>query len=500
MPLQPSALIENSSQASPARHRYRAIPRLAASPESPERARLDHELPSQILAYAQRYDMQTGLMNYRSFQESLARLLQNGPPGQQVALLWIEILSLRRAFTLYGSKGTGELVQHVAQSLRSALDSGMLVGRFNDGCFLVALAASKSATSCKRRIQAVVDSILPTCIPGSHTRLEVASGVAFCPSDAQSPEGLVRFAGLAASCAAAVMSPSVLPFRSNMHRHLLRSHRLEAEMHKGLDQGQFHNVYQPKVNLATGEVLGAETLIRWNHPRWGFIPPCTFIPIAEQSNLIHRIMDFNLRTALKDAQSWRGQGLSMPLISVNASAVNLRHDAFVPSVRALLAELPIAPTKLELEVTESVLFEDEELFASRVRQLKTMGVRIAIDDFGTRYTGFNVLRNLPLDTMKIDQCFIHGIDRSPKMLSLCQTIVAMAKQLKMRTVAEGVEEPAEMEALQQIGCDAGQGYLFQRPVPATELAQFLSGWQTQMLAYKFDPARETPVYVAAVRS
>jgi EAL domain-containing protein (putative c-di-GMP-specific phosphodiesterase class I) len=145
-------------------------------------------------------------------------------------------------------------------------------------------------------------------------------------------------------------------------------------------------------------------------------------------------------------------------------------------VRARLLEMPIAPTKLTLEVTESVLFDDEELFATRVRQLKAMGVRVAIDDFGTRYTGFNVLKRVALDTMKIDRCFIHGIDHSRDMRSLCQTIVAMGRQLKLRTVAEGVEEPGELEVLRQIGCDAAQGFLFQKPMPAEEMAGFLRIW------------------------
>jgi EAL domain-containing protein (putative c-di-GMP-specific phosphodiesterase class I) len=130
-----------------------------------------------------------------------------------------------------------------------------------------------------------------------------------------------------------------------------------------------------------------------------------------------------------------------------------------------------------------MLFDDEELFTKRVRQLKAMGVRVAIDDFGTRYTGFNVLKDLPLDAMKIDRCFIRGIDRSAKMLALCRTIVAMARQLNLRTVAEGVEEPTELEVLRECGCDAGQGYLFQRPVPAEQMAAFLRQWPERMESY-----------------
>jgi len=137
-------------------------------------------------------------------------------------------------------------------------------------------------------------------------------------------------------------------------------------------------------------------------------------------------------------------------------------------------------------MTESLAFEDEELFNVRMQELKSIGVRIAIDDFGTRYTGFNVLKHLPLDTMKIDQCFIRGIDRSAGMRSLCQTIVAMARQLKLHTVAEGIEEPGELEAMRAIGCDAGQGYLFQRPGPADEFEQFLREWPYRKQGFGFD--------------
>jgi EAL domain-containing protein (putative c-di-GMP-specific phosphodiesterase class I) len=237
-------------------------------------------------------------------------------------------------------------------------------------------------------------------------------------------------------------------------------------------------------------MLGAEALIRWNHPEWGSVTPDEFIPIAERSGLIDRIFDYVLRAALQDMQGWSSLGLSVPIMSVNASVANIRRDDFANSVRGILEEIPIEPAQLELEVTESVLFDDEELFAARMRQLKEIGVRIAIDDFGTRYTGFNELSQLPLDTMKIDKCFIRGIDRSHDMRVLCQTIVAMARQLKLRTVAEGIEEPGELEVLRQIGCDAGQGYLFQQSIVAEEFTVFLREWPERMRAFGFTDVRD----------
>jgi EAL domain-containing protein (putative c-di-GMP-specific phosphodiesterase class I) len=273
-----------------------------------------------------------------------------------------------------------------------------------------------------------------------------------------------------------------------MNSLLVRDHLLEVEMRKGLELGQFSLDYQPKVGLARGEILGAEALLRWMHPQMGDVTPGEFIPIAERSDLIQRLFEFALRTALEQMQRLHNLGLHLPVMAVNASAANMRGDDFARSVQTIMGEFPTLPTGLELEMTESLAFEDEELFTIRMQELKSIGVRIAIDDFGTRYTGFNVLKRLPLDTMKIDQCFIRGIDRSAGMRSLCETIVAMARQLRLHTVAEGIEEPGELEAMRAIGCDAGQGYLFQRPAPADEFEEFLREWPYRKHGFGFDDA------------
>ncbi|HEX4031743.1 MAG TPA: GGDEF domain-containing phosphodiesterase [Terracidiphilus sp.] len=441
---------------------------------------LDDALRQQMRAYERRYDIQTGLLNYQSFQESLACLLRGRDASREVALVWIDVLNLRREFALWGTRGTETLVAHVAESLRSAVNGNAIVGRFSARCFLVVLEAAKFNRADRRRIQSIADALAPLRAPGSRNKIETAAGVAFWPSDAVTIDELTRFASLAASRGGYLKSSLVQSFRAGMNQHVLRDHLLEVEMRKCFDSGvehdQFRIVYQPNVDVASGRVLGAEALIRWNHPELGSLTPVEFIPVAERSELIQRIVEFTLDTALRDVQQWQTAGLSLPIIAVNMSWANLRREDFIPVVRARLAQIPVAPTRLELEVTESVLMDDEALFATRVRQLKAIGVRVSIDDFGTRYTGFNVLKRIPLDSMKIDRCFIHGIDRSEDMRALCETIVAMAHQLKLRTVAEGVEQPRELEVLRQIGCDAAQGYLFQRPVPAAEMAAFLRRW------------------------
>jgi EAL domain-containing protein (putative c-di-GMP-specific phosphodiesterase class I)/GGDEF domain-containing protein len=461
---------------------------------------LDHyasgELNRQILSYSQPRD--PGIMDHLAFQNALAAMLRNRQAGQEIAVIWIDLVNLRSEFSLRGWEGAESLGRRVADLLRSVADADALLGRVSGGSFLVAMEAARLDRNGRRRIRAVVEALTPLPQPGMETRPEIAAGVAFYPSDTESADDLIRFSSLAAARAQYVKTQNVIAFHAKMNSVIVRDHLLEVEMRKGLDQGQFRMVYQPKVDLITGQVAGAEALIRWNHPDLGTVEPGEFIPIAERSDLIHRIFELGLRTAMEQARRWRDLGLSLPIIGVNASAANVRGDDFARSVRSVLAEIPIAPTQLELEMTESLAFDDEELFATRMRQLKAIGVRIAIDDFGTRYTGFNVLKKSPLDTMKIDQCFIRGIDRGQDMKSLCRTIVSMARHLKLRTVAEGIEEPGELEALRQIGCEVGQGYLFQRPIPAEEFTVFLRKWPERRRVFGFvdtlDLFENAPIY------
>ena len=449
------------------------------------RQQTERELDRQILSYSQRIDSQTGLLNYQAIQDALAMMVRKRPVGREVALIWIDLVNLRREFSLGGWSGAEALARQLAEGLRSVVDANMLLGRIGGRSFLVAMEAMKHDKASRQRIQAIIDALAPLGYQGPETRPQLAAGVAFYPLDTGSVEDLVRFASLAATRAADVKSKAVVAFHAGMNSMIVRDHALEVEMRHGLDRGQFALAYQPKIGLATGEILGAEVLVRWRHPEWGAVAPAEFIPIAERSDLIHRIFEFGLRSSLEQVQRWGNMGLNLPLIAVNASAANVRSEDFVRSVETIMAENPVGQTVLELEMTESLAFEDEELFIARMAQLKSIGVRIAIDDFGTRYTGFNVLKHLPLDTMKIDQCFIRGIDRSPGMRSLCQTIVAMARQLKLRTVAEGIEELGEMQVMREIGCEEGQGYLFQRPVAAEIFAEFLKDWPERRHGFGF---------------
>lgn len=470
-----------------ARHNHNSPPRSLA-PRFPEA--IDEDLRRTIIAYADRYDVQTGFLNFHTFRSELDCAIRQAPAGTEIATVWIDLLNLRREFALWGVEAAEALTRSVATVLQNHVQKDALVGRTSGHCFVFSVLAGRSDPTVRRRLQDVMEALLQLGPAGSEATPEVAAGVAFYPSDALIAEDLMRFSSLAAARARYTHSTSVLSFQPGMKKLLMRSHVLEVEIGKALERNEFSVLYQPKIDLATGTVLGAEALMRWTHPQWGAIPPSEFIPIAERSALIHRVFDFSLRAALKNARRWPETGNPPSIISVNVSAANLRRDDFARRVRNLMAEFPIAPVELELEVTETLLLDDEDLFAARMRQLKAIGVRLAIDDFGTRYTGFNLLKRLPLDTMKIDRCFIRGIHQSADMRMLCSTIIAMARHMKLRTVAEGIEEPEELDVMQQLGCDAGQGYLIQRPIDTYEFTDFLQEWPQLSRGYGFVSASE----------
>lgn len=299
--------------------------------------------------------------------------------------------------------------------IRGSAHSGDFIGLRGGGTFLMTLQVSKADSADLRAFQNVVDAIVRVGTLTAETSPDVAGGVAFYPRDADTANDLLRFASIAAIRARYTGSGAVVAFHPGMNALLLRDHLFQKEIGKALLRGGVSTVFQPKVDLVSGAMLGAEILIRWTHPDWGPVPPSEFIPAVERDPVIHDLFDFTLRSALMAARTWRAFPDAPRFVSVNASVANLRMGNFVRRVQKLMAEINIAPIQLELEITESLLLDDQALFASRLRALKEIGVRIAIDDFGTRFTGFDLLCKMPLDTMKIDRCFIHGIHHSPDM-------------------------------------------------------------------------------------
>jgi EAL domain-containing protein (putative c-di-GMP-specific phosphodiesterase class I) len=243
---------------------------------------------------------------------------------------------------------------------------------------------------------------------------------------------------------------------------------LETQLREALEKDQFVLYYQPKVNLATGLLTGAEALLRWKDPRTGLIPPSRFIPSLEETGLIYEVGRWALGTAMKDYARWRAAGLLIGRIAVNVSPIQLRDPDFIAELERTVGIDARAAAGLELEITEGVIMEDVGHTIASLRAIRAMGLTVAIDDFGTGFSSLSYLAKLPVDTLKIDRSFIVEMTQSPEGLALVSTIINLAHGLKLKVVAEGVETEEQSRLLRLLGCDEMQGFFFSRPIPAED--------------------------------
>jgi len=271
-------------------------------------------------------------------------------------------------------------------------------------------------------------------------------------------------------------------FTEDMNAQAVERLTLESSLRLALAKEQLFLMYQPQVNIATGEITGVEALLRWQSPSLGLVPPSKFIIIAENSGLIVPIGEWVLRTACAQAQKWQDEGLPAMTVSVNVSAVQFRQEDFCALVRRVLNETGLAPKYLELELTESLLLANADLMLSVVQELKAMGLTLAIDDFGTGYSSFSYLRQFQVSRLKIDRSFIRDVAVNPDDAAITAAIISMAKSLRLKVIAEGVEDEAQMSFLRAHHCDEIQGYYFCKPLAVDKVADKLRGNVAEMQA------------------
>jgi EAL domain-containing protein (putative c-di-GMP-specific phosphodiesterase class I) len=262
-------------------------------------------------------------------------------------------------------------------------------------------------------------------------------------------------------------------FKSAMNVRVVERQSIEESLRRALERQEFTLHYQPKINLKTGQITGAEALLRWTHPIRGPVPPAQFIPVAEDCGLILPIGNWVLREACKQGQIWLEAGLPVSSMAVNISAMELRDERFLEGVFAILEDTGLDPRFLELELTESVLMKHAESAESILKTLRASGVQVAVDDFGTGYSSLSYLRKFPIDALKIDQSFVRQITTAPSETTIVTAVISMGRSLKLRVVAEGVETQEELAFLQAHQCDEAQGYYFSQPVLPQQFASLL---------------------------
>lgn len=440
-------------------------------------ARIDANLKRiHRLAYV---DMITELPNRERFRKEVERVAHKAvEENHSGAVLFLDLDRFKRVNDSLGIGEGDRLLEMTARRLREAArgcdlangDGGepSMVARLGGNEFTILLPKLDSPADAARVAQMVINAIRrPFEISGHQLFLGASVGVAVFPQDGADPETLLRHADLAMACAKRAGGNAVQFFEPSMNQSAFERLVLENELREAISQNQLTVFYQPKVRLQDGALAGAEALVRWKHPTAGLLAPGAFIEAAEECGLIGEIGDWVLRAACRQAAEWRRQGRDVP-VAVNVSAMQFEREGFCESVLEALDAAGLPPRLLEIELTESIAMKDPERVIEQVQPLRERGVNFAIDDFGTGHSSLSYLTRMPFDVFKIDQSFVRNMTTDEHSRIVVETILAMARSLKLETVAEGVEEPAQLEALRDLGCTLVQGYLFSRPVPAEE--------------------------------
>lgn len=417
-------------------------------------------------------DPLTGFLNRRSFAQAASELLSRAHRRQAVAMLIVDIDGFKNVNEVHGHLTGDNLLRMTAEVISKALPGDALTARLGGDEFAAAfLCDAASRAEVDRMTDYVVDRLgKPFDLAGVHTHVSASVGVARSGADCSTAEALMRRADIAMYAAKKLGRGHFVWFDGSMERELHSRNAIEAGLRSGIPAGEFVPFYEPQIDLVTQSLHGFEMLARWQHPERGLVPPCEFISIAEECGMIGDLSLSLLRQAFEEARSWD----AALTLSVNISPVQLKDPWLAQKLTKLLVETGFPAERLEVEITESSLFENLGLAHSIVSSLKNQGIRLALDDFGTGYSSLAHLRALPFDRIKIDRSFVTSINENPESLAIVTAITRLGESLDLAITAEGIEDELVEARLRTIGAYKGQGWLFGRPVPAGEVRKLLA--------------------------
>ena len=412
------------------------------------------------------YNSLTDLPNRVAFNQCFASVFDRAAKSDEsFAVLVVDLDLFKQINDVFGHSTGDRLLRAIAQRLSATLE-GAFLARLGGDEFAVIVTESPAPTHAARLAERLLAAVSEEFeIEGHRLRVGLSVGIALYPIDGVDGGALLANADAALYRAKAEGRGSIRFFEADMDRRLRERRALLLDLRSAAEQGQFLVYYQPQARI-DGEIIGFEALARWQHPTRGLVPPDTFIPIAEESGLIHPIGEWILREACREAASW-----PKPLhIAINLSPVQFRHGDLVALVHQVLIDTALAPGRLEFEITESVLIDDLPRALSILRRLKALGVRIAMDDFGTGYSSLSNLQAFPFDKIKIDRSFISDLERNAQSATIVRAVIALGRGLNLPVVAEGVETRAQLEFLASEACSEVQGFLLGRPLPIANYA------------------------------
>jgi len=436
------------------------------------------------LAY---YDSLTALPNRRLFTEQLDLLLRLAKRDKEMlSLLFVDLDNFKRINDSLGHSAGDLLLREVAKRLARCVRDSDLVGHYvepNSQIDVSRLGGDEftvvlNKLDCIESAAVVASRLLvmlsqPMTIEGHELVVTPSIGIAIAPDDAGTVEGLLKAADTAMYHAKTSGKNKFMYYDSGMDAASVERLTLENDLRRAMEHKDLVLHYQPQVDTLSGTVVGAEALMRWQHPQLGLVPPFKFIPLAEEMGLIGTLGEWGLEEACRQMVELQALGLELPKVSVNVSALQF-NQAFIRRVSEVLAKTGLRPMRLQLELTEGIMMDDKEATIRALSQLKDLGVRLSIDDFGTGYSSLSYLSRFPLDELKIDRSFVIDLDKSENDASLVIAIIAMARSMRLQLVAEGVETHEQYHFLRNHGASVIQGFLFSKPVPLAELKPLLA--------------------------
>jgi diguanylate cyclase (GGDEF)-like protein/PAS domain S-box-containing protein len=449
------------------------------------------------LAYQAFHDPLTQLANRALFRDRVEHALARaGRSPEHVAVLFLDLDQFKAVNDTRGHAAGDQLLVQVAGRLLNATRGSDTVARLGGDEFALLIENVQHA----RDELIVAERILkamtrPVAIGAAEVVIGCSIGIASA-QDGETAEELLRNADVAMYRAKQGGRGGFAVFEPEMYEEFRDRIALEEDLRRAVDAGEFVVVYQPIVDLESEHVTAVEALVRWAHPRRGLVSPAEFVAVAEETGLIVPLGRHVLREACRQCAEWQavrsGAGIAPLTVSVNLSSRQLQDEALVSDVAAALADSGLRPSELVLEITESMIMQDSERTLERLHELKALGVRLAIDDFGTGYSSLSYLQKFPVDVLKIDKVFVDGVARGGQDAALARTIIALGEMLNLRTIAEGVEQPAQQARLKALGCGLAQGYLFARPMPASAVQPLLLRQQKDAPAADAAPGDDGP--------
>jgi diguanylate cyclase (GGDEF)-like protein/PAS domain S-box-containing protein len=430
----------------------------------------EHKLAEQQIRYMAYHDPLTDLANRRLFHQELEHALASLPPGAHLALHCVDLDEFKGVNDTLGHAAGDALLRQAADRLRRCVPQGSLVARLGGDEFAViqtGVRGSDDAAALARRIVEVLDEDYQ--IDEQQAVAGASIGIALVSPNDAAPEEVIRNADIALYRAKADGRATFRFFEPAMDEAVRRKQELRAGLRTALDRAELELHFQPLVGIRAGEVTCLEALLRWRHPDRGMISPAEFIPVAEETGLIMRMGEWALRSACCEAVRWPHS----VRVAVNLSPVQFRNPGLVQAVAGALADSGLEAGRLELEITESVLLQDDQANSAILRELRELGARIALDDFGTGFSSLAYLLRFPFDKIKIDRSFVTGLPHRRESKAIIRAVVSMSRSLGISVTAEGVETTEQLEALRRLGCSDAQGYLFSRPVPAAEVTALI---------------------------